>query len=394
MIRPQTRIRVLFYVQHLLGIGHLARASRVARALMARDFDVTMVTGGVPVAGFPSPEIRNVALPAIATGDSGFSGLVDAEGRPVDDAFRDRRRDMLLAAFRDIRPDILIIEAFPFGRRQVRFELLPLLEEARTMRHRPLVLASIRDLLQERSKAGANEETIGHLERYFDGVLVHGDPAFARLEDSFPLHSEIADKVFYTGLVAAPPPPPPSETFDIVVSAGGGAVGIDLIGAAVASAARLPEALTWCVITGPNLPLVDFNRLAAEVPANVSLHRFRPDFPSLLLRARLSVSQAGYNTVCDILRAGCPALLIPFTAGGETEQTARAMRLRERGRAIMLTEAALSTETMQASIEQALAATQPAMQELDLDGANRTADILQDLLGKRRIGDTAPRSSR
>lgn len=34
-----------FYVQHLLGIGHIARASRVANALQADGFDVTLVTG-------------------------------------------------------------------------------------------------------------------------------------------------------------------------------------------------------------------------------------------------------------------------------------------------------------------------------------------------------------
>ncbi|MGI9464855.1 MAG: glycosyl transferase, partial [Aestuariivirgaceae bacterium] len=44
---------VLFYVQHLLGVGHLARASLVCEALAARGARVTMVTGGRPVAGFP-----------------------------------------------------------------------------------------------------------------------------------------------------------------------------------------------------------------------------------------------------------------------------------------------------------------------------------------------------
>jgi glycosyltransferase involved in cell wall biosynthesis len=55
--------RVFFYVQHLLGIGHLARASRIARALAEDGFDVTMVTGGTPVSGFPGPEVRHLALP-------------------------------------------------------------------------------------------------------------------------------------------------------------------------------------------------------------------------------------------------------------------------------------------------------------------------------------------
>ena len=49
--------RVLFYVQHLLGIGHVARASRVAGALAEDGFAVTVVTGGTAVPGFPGPGV-------------------------------------------------------------------------------------------------------------------------------------------------------------------------------------------------------------------------------------------------------------------------------------------------------------------------------------------------
>ncbi|WP_137157799.1 glycosyltransferase [Rhizobium sp. FKL33] len=380
---PADRLKVMFYVQHLLGIGHLARASRIASALAADGFEVAIVTGGLPVPGFPPPEIRHVALPAIATGDKGFSGLVDIDGHPVDGDFKTRRRDLLLSAFRDFAPDVLITEAFPFGRRQVRFELLPLLKEAIASVKRPLVLASIRDLLQERSKPGANEETVGLVETYFDAVLVHGDARFAKLEDSFPLQGEIADKIVYTGLVAAPPPAPASEIFDIVVSAGGGAVGMDLVRAAAGASDLLPKDLRWCIIAGPNLPDADFRELSGRASVNVEVFRFRKDFPSLLTGARLSVSQAGYNTVCDVLRAGVRSLLIPFTAGGETEQTARAMRLQERGRALMLTEAELGVDTMRASIEKALAAPAGDLPDLDLDGAHKTGAIIRDLLQRR-----------
>lgn len=382
--RRHDRLKVMFYVQHLLGIGHLARASRIASALAADGLDVAIVTGGLAVPGFPPAEIRHIALPAIATGDKGFSGLVDADGRPVDDDFKARRRDHLLQAFRDFAPDVLITEAFPFGRRQVRFELLPLLDEAKAAKKKPLILASIRDLLQERSKPGANEETVALIETYFDAVLVHGDARFAKLEDSFPLHGEIADKIVYTGLVAAPPPGPASENFDIVVSAGGGAVGMDLVRAAVDASGLLSSDLRWCIIAGPNLPEADFAELSSRASPNVEVFRFRKDFPSLLTGARLSISQAGYNTVCDVLRAGVRSLLIPFTAGGETEQTARALRLQERGRALMLTEAELSVKTMRASIETALTATAVDLPDLDLDGAQHTGDIIRDLLLRRR----------
>lgn len=368
--------KIFFYVQHLLGIGHLARASRIASAAARHDLDITVVTGGVPVDGFPAPELKHIALPAIASGDAGFSGLVDSEGRPVDNAFQAMRRQALLDAFRSSKPDIVVIEAFPFGRRQVRFELLPLLDEIMAMPDRPRVACSLRDILQQRTKPGRDEESVALIERYFDHVLVHGDPDFIRLEETFPLASGIAGKIVYTGMVSAPPPPPPSEGFDVIVSAGGGAVGAGLVKAAAGAARRLPGNLRWALISGPNLPQADYDEIARTKPANAELFRFRQDFASLLTSAKVSVSQAGYNTVCDILRAGCGSVLVPFTTGGETEQQVRAERLEAKRLASIVAEETLTADEMTRAIEVQLSAGRRPEHGLDLEGADRTAEIL------------------
>ncbi len=369
--------RVFFYVQHLLGIGHLARASRIASALAARGFEVTVVTGGSPVPGFPGNDVKHVALPPVLAGDKGFSGLADSEGNPVSDAFKDRRRELLIEAYLECDPDIVIFEAFPFGRRQMRFELMPLLEVIERQTPRPLVAASLRDILQARTKPGRAEETLDVVRAYFDLVLVHGDPAFARLEETYPYAAEIEDKVAYTGLVAGPVPAAPAETFDVLVSAGGGAVGKELIGAALQAASLLPRELQWCLVTGPNLPQQDYDAFQAAAPGNVQLFRFRKDFASLLSGVRLSVSQAGYNTVCDIIRAGCGSLLIPFVAGGETEQSTRAERLEKLGLAGVLPEADVTPERLARDVEAMLARPKPNIPPLDLDGAMKTAEILE-----------------
>jgi predicted glycosyltransferase len=368
--------KIFFYVQHLLGIGHLARASRIASAAARHGLDITVVTGGVPVDGFPAPELKHIALPAIASGDAGFSGLVDNAGRPVDDAFQAKRRQALLEAFRRSEPDVVVIEAFPFGRRQVRFELLPLLDEIMAMPNRPRVACSLRDILQQRTKPGRDQESVSLVERYFDRVLVHGDPDFVRLEETFPLASCITDKIVYTGMVSALPPPPPVATFDIIVSAGGGAVGAGLIKAAAAAAHRLPGNLRWALISGPNLPQADYDEIARTKPDNAELFRFRRDFASLLTSAKVSVSQAGYNTVCDILRAGCGSVLVPFTTGGESEQQVRAERLQAKGLASIVAEETLTVDEMTQAVAAQLASGRRPEHGLDLDGADRTAEIL------------------
>ena len=373
--------RILFYVQHLLGIGHLARASRIAMALQQHGAAITMVTGGLPVAGFPPPGLETIALPALQTAGEGFSGLADAQGNPVDDGFLARRRDRLLEIFHAFSPDLVITEAFPFGRRQMRFELLPLLDAIAAAQPRPRLCCSVRDILQAQKKPGRDAETLALLRAHFDRVLVHGDPGFCRLEDSFPLAGEIADKVVYTGLVAPDRPAPAAEGFDIVVSAGGGAVGGDLVRATLNALDRLPAELRLCLITGPNLPAASLAEVEAEcarLPAGrLRVERFRTDFPAVLAASRLSVSQAGYNTVCDILQAGCRAVLIPFARGGETEQTARALRLAARGRARLIDEQALDGPGLAGAIIAALADPAPADADAGSIASSTDRDITE-----------------
>ncbi|MBY5534211.1 glycosyltransferase family protein [Rhizobium leguminosarum] len=377
-----TAPRIFFYVQHLLGIGHIARASRIAKALVKDGFDVTVVTGGLPVPGFPGEGVKTVALPAVVASNAGFSGLADADGRPAGKDFLNTRRQLLLDAFHAAKPDVVIIEAFPFGRRQMRFELLPLLEAIKKAKPRPKLLSSVRDILQENRKAGRDAETVALVKEHFDAVLVHGDPGFVRLEDTFPLTSEIADRLRYTGLVAAPPAPEPAETFDIIASAGGGAVGAALIGAAKKAAAMLPDNLRWLLVAGPNLPEADFAALSEDVGPNVTLARFRKDFPSLLCGAKVSISQAGYNTVGDLLRTECRAILIPFVVGGETEQTVRAERLQALGLADILPENGLTSGHVKEAVEKALAAPRRGPVSLDLDGAGKTALIIRSMIAE------------
>ena len=109
--------------------------------------------------------------------------------------------------------------------------------------------------------------------------------------------------------------------------------------------------------------------------------RFRKDFPSLLKGAKVSISQAGYNTVGDLLRTDCRAILIPFVAGGETEQTVRAERLKAMGLAGILPETGLTAAHVVAAVAEAMDAPPRKAATLDLAGAETTAAIIRTMLG-------------
>ena len=384
--------RVMFYVQHLLGIGHLARASLVCKGLVRQGLEVKMVMGGAPVEGFPGNGIDVAYLPGLKAGCMEFNALTDLTGTPVDAIYLDNRRDQLLALFDEMQPDILVIEAFPFGRRQMRFELIPLLERAKQADGSPLVAGSVRDIVQEKTKPQRLEETVATLNKYFDVLMVHGDPQFATLGETFKLANEIDHLISYTGIVSADIPPLSGPGYDVVVSAGGGAAGeLIMLNAYKARPLTCLADATWCFITGPNVSENVRQKLGADFCDNVTIETHRTDFRALLAAARLSISQAGYNTTADILRAGCPSVLVPFSSGGETEQTHRATRLSERGLAMSIAEQGLTPERLACIIDQAVANDQVAGSDqaadkrpsLALDGAEQSAKILCRALERR-----------
>lgn len=397
-------LRVLFYVQHLLGIGHVKRASLLVQGWLAAGLDVTVVSGGEPVPQFGFDGARLLQLPPVKARDASFSALVDSENQPLDEAFKQRRTDQLLDALQQTQPHLLVIENYPFGRRQLRWELLPLLQNAARMTERPRTVCSIRDILQAR-KPERVDETMALVEQYFDAVLVHGDSDFIPLQQSFPRCQAFADKLRYTGYVTDPPGKRRQETInEVLISAGGGAVGFTLMRTCLEALAQPSlfgsyeaqlfngrQRYCWRFLIGPNVTVEQqcrFNTLLASIDQSqveVIVEPVRPDFAQLLQRCRLSISQGGYNTLMDLLAAKCAAVVVPFEGSGETEQLARTERLQQLGLCRMVRESALTPEELAQAVCQVLpdpdkgpSAAQPLT--LDCNGAARSAQILTSLV--------------
>jgi predicted glycosyltransferase len=233
------------------------------------------------------------------------------------------------------------------------------------------------------------EEIVRFVRERIDCVLVHGDPALVPLEASFPAAPRFAERIAYTGYVADPVGAGCAaggrRGAEIVVSAGGGAVGERLLKTALAARALTRSAAAaapWRLLAGPNLPESVFRELRqSSVAPGVMLERFRSDFPSLLARCAASISQAGYNTVLDLLAARCPAVLVPFAAGAETEQTQRAELLAQRGLAQLVREDELTPDQLARALDRALAMPPPpAAMPLALNGAARSAQLIGELV--------------
>lgn len=382
---------LLFYCQHSLGMGHLVRSLALAASLAER-FRVVLLNGGKLPARLAVPRgVEVVNLPPLGLDSEGR--LVSRDRRRTVGRAKELRRGLIMETYGRLRPRVVLVELFPFGRKKFADELLPLLEAARAeATRRPLVCCSLRDILvgkraeQKKHDARAVETA----NRYFDAVLVHSDPAFARLEESLGSYTQLTVPVHYTGFVLPPQEPTTRDTTKverrILVSAGGGLVGETLFRAAVAAYPLLGESedVTMKIVAGPFLPEAAWRALreSARRVRGLSVRRFVSDLCAEMRGSAASVSQCGYNTALDVLRAGVPALVVPFADGGEDEQQKRARRLESLGALRVAEQHELDPSRLARELRELLKF-RPRQSALDMDGARNSARLVESLLRAR-----------
>jgi len=132
------------------------------------------------------------------------------------------------------------------------------------------------------------------------------------------------------------------------------------------------------LITGPFFSDESWEslRLLTRGKNRLRLVRHVSDLCAELSKATLSISQAGYNTCLDVLRADVPALLVPFANEGEDEQRRRALRLQDLGAVKVLEQQDMTPTRLAAEIRELMRFKfqRPA---LDLDGAEKSARLIE-----------------
>jgi predicted glycosyltransferase len=338
------------------------RSYALAEALAAA-YRVTLLAGGQLPPGIDPPRhVELVALPPL--GVKPGEGFGSGDPRYTTERAWAVRSERIEQALRETRPSVVLVELFPFGRAKFARELVPLLEQARQLG--AFTACSLRDILvSTRADQQRHDDRAAQLaNEHLDAVLVHCDPRFAQLDETFKPSQPLTVPVHYTGFVTRNHTAPADRGEHIVVSAGGGRVGAPLLHAAMQAGKGRPMR----AIAGPLMPDRDYERLHRAKPDNVELVRSVPDLAHELRQAKASISQCGYNTALDLLRTQVPALVVPYATPEEDEQTRRAQRLQQLGAVQMATH-------LNGNLDALLGFT-PSPTALDLDGADATRELL------------------
>ncbi len=378
--------RISILVTHLLGTGHLSRALTLARAFGDAGLEAQLISGGMLTGHLDSSGLNLVQLPPVRSDGTSFTTLLDDAGAPASVELMQARTHAIAEALQDFSPDALVTELFPFGRRVLRAEFKAALRTAKTMPNKPLVFSSIRDILAPPSSEKKAAETEAWLQDYYDGVLVHSDPAVLPLQASWPVTPALAGMLHYTGFIAGPPSPAGSAgpgDNEILVTAGGGPVGRRLFDTAV-QASRLYGSRRWrLLVGGADAPAVCGRLNAATQGAPIVAEPARADYRGMLMRCAAAVGQCGYNTAVDWLQAGVPGVFVPFAEAGEVEQTLRASSLRDRYGFGMITEDDLTPENLAAAAGAAVQRGRFCAEGVSLDGAAKASAMLAAFLDRR-----------
>lgn len=370
---------LLIWVQHLFGRGHVQRMAHIAQACAADGFDVTVLAGG-PNGRRAFTGIDHVSahqMPALRTKDHQYTGLLTDRGEAPSEAFWEMRQEVALEVLRLAKPEFVLMELFPFGRRKFASEALALISTARELSTPPRIVSSVRDIVEPKADPEKAAEMAGWLEQHFHAVLVHGDKSVIELKETAPFVATSKVPLHYTGYVGPEDIDSEGIKSGVVVSAGSGLSGDGLLKIAAEAGTRAAtEESPWHIFVPPSV----------EAPSSgknpyVFVHPFGSSFSHYMAKAEVSISEAGYNTAVEALKAGATPVLVPYGEAGQTEQPLRARRFAKHGLAIAPEPGTLDPLRMIEAVEAARSLPDPRSTPggLNLDGTSQVPMILKGL---------------
>jgi len=390
-------LRTLLYCHDTYGLGHLRRTLAVAAMLSASQLGgAQLIVSGSPAGHrFPLPPGTDlVSLPSVVK-----TGADRYEPRLLPIGYADIhavRRDLIMAASHSFRPDLVIVDHSPAG---LDGEILPALHALSRGSPRTRLVLGLRDVVDEPSRVRAAWKRDGvHalLDRIFHSIVVYGERDLYDATREYGFSAGAAGRTRFVGYLGRSNVAPDragilgrhglSASRLALVTVGGGGDGarlVEIVLRAVRSR-RAPTDLAWLIVGGPLMPQKDWEALAGSMHSlpNVRTVRFVDDLPAHIGAADLIISMGGYNSVCEILSSGRPALIVPRVEP-RREQLIRAQVLVRRGLLRTLHPAELDVEALLREVEALLSSAPPPIPSGMLNGLSRLEGELVRLMDAR-----------
>jgi predicted glycosyltransferase len=326
------------YSHDTFGLGHLRRCRTIAHALVEafKGVHVLIVSGSQIAGAFDlKARVDFVKVPSVI---KLYNGEYTSISQHINiEETIEWRTKIIRSTAESFEPDIFIVDKEPLG---LKRELLPTLQFLKKRGCRLVV--GLRDVLDDEELLAAEwgrNDTLRHIERFYDDIWIYGPEGFWNPLQGLPLPDGLKRRFTYTGFLRRDMPVRAQarelalpENY-LLVMAGGGGDGSQLMRAAIRARAVAPERhLPFVMVLGPfmsNEERAEIRELAAS-DADIHILDFVNQPEALIKRAAAVVGMAGYNTFCEILSFDKPAMLVPRVLP-RREQLIRSMRAAELG---------------------------------------------------------------
>jgi predicted glycosyltransferase len=376
---------LFLYCNYVYGIGHLIRSLELCKGLV-KDYNVYLLSGGEPVPNLDiCSSINFIQLPAL------FKKEKEVELIPVDqdvslsECFA-KRQVLLDQWVREVKPDIIIMEHFPFGLLFEK-ESLHLIDSAKEYKQNLKLVCSVREVI-ESPIGGPNDDRVCHiLNKHFDLILVHGDERVIPISQSFPRIDNIRIPVKHTGYIVAKriiDTVSPDKKPVLLASVAGGRLGAELLEAVIESHKRL-------VIDVPHQVIIftgAFQKQAMEgliedttgESNEIRILQFdRGQYLQYLSSADVVITLGGYNSTLESISFKKKILIYDRDfAGTNREQNLRIRSLEDKGFLKTFTAEDISNERLSEMISNAITCQSDPVHEINLNGVERSrGEIIQ-----------------
>ncbi|WNO11608.1 glycosyltransferase [Teredinibacter sp. KSP-S5-2] len=355
------KTNLLFYCEQQYGCGHFQRTANIIEHLLNQNnhYDIHLIFGGRPV---QQPEffekIDYRLIPMIEGGvnchfkeSMGYKGDWNIYSNLRKQAIRDHILKIDYV-------DLLLIEFFPFGRKELSPYILVLIEEVKRKFPGAKIISYVREIVDKKNKLDSLE-ILKNSVRYFDNIFICGKKSIWNFDSNNPIFEILEPITNYIGYICPPgmqvtgnAPPPKKAAIRCISSVGGGRDGLEIQQRFLESINGIDfkqYRLYFDVFLSKHYDNDTINRLINTYECkNIKFHRFSNEFKSKLAESDIHFCMGGYNSVFETLACGSYPVIFPRQ--WEAEQLTRGHYLAGKNLAYTINQDNISSKSILKSL--------------------------------------------
>jgi predicted glycosyltransferase len=316
---------ILMYSHDTYGLGHIRRTMAIASHLLRENINILIITGSPIVGRFSFPgQMDFVRIPGMIkkTNEEYLPLSIKIDPRHV----MNIRTDIITATAKAFKPRLFIVDKEPLG---LKKEALPTLKWLKRCMPETRAILGLRDIMDDAATVQEDWKRKGIYEvlnQLYSEIWVYGNQKFYDPIQEYAIPNNISEKILFTGYIPRKVPDKKvvrqfrkeqglaKDEKLVVVTTGGGGDGFAIIDTYLnmLESASAPLPFKSVLITGPFMADREIKEVMERARRlGVRTCQFYRVMEKMFAAADLVVSMGGYNTVCEIISQGTPALIIP-----------------------------------------------------------------------------------